>query len=85
MPPLGDLPNPGVKPASPALLGRFFTTEPPWKPRISHCSSVGEKKNIVGNLIGIALNLQIVLDSITISTILILLTTEHRISFHFLE
>ena len=24
----GDLPNPGVKPASPALAGGFFTTEP---------------------------------------------------------
>ena len=28
----GDLPNPGIKPASPALTGRFFTTEPPGKP-----------------------------------------------------
>ena len=31
----GDLPNPGMKPrspASPALAGRFFTTEPPGKP-----------------------------------------------------
>ena len=30
-PPPGDLPNPGIKPmspASPALAGRFFTTEP---------------------------------------------------------
>ena len=30
------LPDPGVKPASPvspALSGRFFTTEPPWKPQ----------------------------------------------------
>ena len=30
-PPLGDLPNPGIEPASPvspALAGRFFTTEP---------------------------------------------------------
>ena len=25
----GDLPNPGIKPASPALAGGFFTTEPP--------------------------------------------------------
>ena len=34
-PPLGDLPNPGIKPVSPmfhALAGRFFTTEPPGKP-----------------------------------------------------
>jgi len=30
-----DLPDPGIKPrslASPALAGRFFTTEPPGKP-----------------------------------------------------
>ena len=27
----GDLPRPGIKPASPALAGRFFTTEPPGK------------------------------------------------------
>ena len=26
------LPNPGIEPASPALAGRFFTPEPPWKP-----------------------------------------------------
>jgi len=24
----GDLPNPGIKPASPALAGGFFTIEP---------------------------------------------------------
>ena len=28
-PSLGDLRNPGIKPASPALAGKFFTTEPP--------------------------------------------------------
>ena len=27
----GDLPNPGIKLASPALAGGFFTTEPPGK------------------------------------------------------
>ena len=32
-PSLGDLPNPGVKPASLALAGRFFTAELPEKPR----------------------------------------------------
>ena len=35
-PPAGDLPNPGIKPISlmsPALTGRFFTTEPPGKPK----------------------------------------------------
>ena len=31
-PPPGDLPDPGMEPASPALAGRFFTTEPPGKP-----------------------------------------------------
>ena len=30
-PPPGDLPHPGIKPTSPALRGRFFTTEPPGK------------------------------------------------------
>ena len=29
----GDLPRPGIEPASPALVGRFFTTEPPGKPK----------------------------------------------------
>ena len=28
----GDLPNPGIEPASPALAGRFCTTEPSGKP-----------------------------------------------------
>ena len=28
----GDLPKPGIKPASPALAGGFFTTESPGKP-----------------------------------------------------
>ena len=34
----GDLPDPGIKPmspASPALAGRFFATEPPGKPKIT--------------------------------------------------
>ena len=31
-PPPGDLPDPGMKPASPALAGGFITTEPPGKP-----------------------------------------------------
>ena len=36
-PPPGGLPHPGIapaSPASPALGGRFFTTEPPGKPLI---------------------------------------------------
>ena len=30
----GDLSHPGIKPASPALAGGFFTTKPPGKPMI---------------------------------------------------
>ena len=36
LPPPGDLPNPGIKPASPvssALAGGFLTTEWPGKPK----------------------------------------------------
>ena len=33
-PPSGGLPDPGIKPTSPALAGGFFTTEPPGK--VSH-------------------------------------------------
>ena len=28
----GDLSEPGIEPVSPALAGKFFTTEPPGKP-----------------------------------------------------
>ena len=31
----GDLPDPGIEPESPALAGRFFTTEPSGKPTFS--------------------------------------------------
>ena len=31
--PPGDLPNPGIESASPAVASRFFTTEPSEKPR----------------------------------------------------
>ena len=37
--PPGDLPDPGIEPMSlmsPALAGRFFTTEPPGKPIYTH-------------------------------------------------
>ena len=30
-PPPGDLPDPGIETASPALAGEFFTAEPPGK------------------------------------------------------
>ena len=32
IPSLGDLHHPGIKPTSLALVGEFFTTEPPGKP-----------------------------------------------------
>ena len=32
----GDLPDPEIKPMSPALASRFFTTEPPGKPKPEH-------------------------------------------------
>ena len=35
----GDLPDPGIKPASPILAGGFFTTEPPGK--FSHTHEEG--------------------------------------------
>ena len=34
LPSPGDCPNPGTEPASPALAGRLFTTEPPEKATI---------------------------------------------------
>ena len=33
-PPSWDHPDPGIKPVSPELAGRFLTTEPPGKPLI---------------------------------------------------
>ena len=30
----GDLPDPGIEPTSPALAGKFLTTEPTGKPQI---------------------------------------------------
>ena len=41
-PPPGDLPNPGIEPRSPAWAGRFFTADPPGKPRIGVAE--GKKK-----------------------------------------
>ena len=38
-PPPGDLPDPGIKlasPVSPALAGKFFTTVPPGKPHLDY-------------------------------------------------
>ena len=56
--PPGDLPNPEVEAASPALAGRFFTTVPPGKPNITYAISqiylsikhfFGSQQNILKN------------------------------------
>ena len=36
----GELPNPGIKPRSPALAGRFFTTKAPRKPKMKWSNSI---------------------------------------------
>ena len=41
----GDLPDPGIEPLSPespAMAGRFFTTEPPGKPKRKHTRMYSE-------------------------------------------
>ena len=43
-PSLGDLPHPGIKSMSPALAGRFFTTEPPGKALEDKREGFNEKK-----------------------------------------
>jgi len=37
---LGDLSDPGIKPASPALAGGFCTTEPPGKHTMEYYSAI---------------------------------------------
>ena len=44
LPSPGDLPNPGIKPRSPALAGGFFTTEPHGKPSVGDVSLKKKKK-----------------------------------------
>ena len=41
----GDLPDPGIESASPALAGRFFTTEPPGKPLFLFGGCLMEKQD----------------------------------------
>ena len=48
----GDLPNPGIKPTSPALADGFLTIEPPGKPtapnkmvlKIKFCGQIGVRR-----------------------------------------
>ena len=42
----GNLPNQGIKPASPALAGRFFTTETLRKPLLTHTCVIWYSNNI---------------------------------------
>ena len=47
----GDLPNPGIKPASlasPALAGGFFTTVPPGKPQENHLPRLITEQDLMG-------------------------------------
>jgi hypothetical protein len=43
-PPPGDFPNPETEPMSPALVGRFFTTEPPGKPKLCKLGVIIQKQ-----------------------------------------
>ena len=40
----GDLPDPGIETASPALAGGFLTTEPPGKPKFAISILISEIK-----------------------------------------
>ena len=42
----GDLPNPGIKTASPALRGRFFTTVSPGKHEIDSSSQINWSEEV---------------------------------------
>ena len=47
-PPPGDLPDPGIEPtspASPALAGEFFTTEPPGKSWVEGETRIKKEQN----------------------------------------
>jgi len=48
-PPLGDLPDPGIKPTSlvsPALAGGFFTTEP-WEAHLKRARGVKQNSHVM--------------------------------------
>jgi len=45
----GDLPDPGIKPTSPALVSGFFTTEPLGKPTMEY-SIITKNKTICSNM-----------------------------------
>ena len=45
----GGLLDPGIEPASPALAGRFFTTEPPGKPNL--CRPTSKKRSLLSKVL----------------------------------
>ena len=46
-PPAGDLPDPGIEPASPALPGGFFATSATWEaPQIKPHNETGSKTDL---------------------------------------
>ena len=47
----GDLPDPGIEPASPALAGGFFTTEPPGKSNKAGGTAKGKHSKHVSTLV----------------------------------
>ena len=49
----GDLPDPGIEPASPALAGGFSTTEPPGNPPLGYLLSMllPEKLQVISHLL----------------------------------
>ena len=51
--PPSDLPNPGIKPPSPALAGRFLPTEPPGKPVIRAEGGVWPLCTFLAHLAGV--------------------------------
>ena len=57
-----DLPDPQIEPRFPALAGRFFPSEPPWKPKIFPL----EKLKLLFELIFIEKILKIIMSYIEI-------------------
>ena len=56
-PPPGDLPDPGIERRSPALAGRFFTTEPPGKPIFLYAFSEYYMSSLSGRIPSMAIQI----------------------------
>ena len=46
-PPPGDLPDPGIEARFPAMVGGFFTTEPPGKPHSTAKNKLRQNRSIL--------------------------------------